>query len=790
MGRERSERTKRRYRRASFAFDVLLKTPGLDSMASGQGTTIGAGGMFVATKLPSPVGTTLDFQLVLHELGASVLSGSGEVRWVRASGACRRGERPGMGIAFRDLSADSVARIDRLVRMKADAAESRAAQAAGAREIFDGVDENELLSGISEAEPPAVETVAVPQADIDLALSRIFVESWPTKPPELPNQAGIKTDKLEKLPRAGVDSAPEVELDVAPGEAAFLFEDESGTALPEPEPAPSTDDLVPSEEVIVEILEEDMEVPEPAPLPPLDIKRRAAAQAPPSPPAPPPAPAPGTGADIVIGTPIAVPAEIDGKSFEEQVESAVDTMFDFLPVAKADPVVRKLSAPPAPPARPAAAPSRPKAETSTSARPTPPSLPPPTPAAPPAKPRTDPRAPRSTSMEEDFEQEVSEAVEARFTPGTAGKIGAPAASPAPKPAAPVRTQAPGPAKPDAIATARSPRADPTIPFDLPIEDDLEIVYGDIDADGDRDVEPDEEAAPPLARRARSAPVPQPARDSPTIPVPPPVRSTPAPPMKAPPPEPAAARNVPKAAPPSPAAQKAANPLAPLSMDPESLIAATPARRPPGSSPSAPVSLAPVSLAPAQPSRPKDGASKPAPPEPPAKKAAPAPPRSRGLAIIVVVGLLVVGAIGVGIVTRKQGGSDATPAPTPATIAPPPTEEPPPSPVPVPATPAIPSKRITKIDTSADAEGFHVLLSGDGTSFSFRTEAIDGPPRFVLELQAEGIDEKRTKIPVESKSVASIRVGRDPGIVRIVLDLKGRSPVEVKDRGAVLDVLVR
>ncbi len=70
---------------------------------------ISQGGVFVATYRLLPVGSRLALSFVLP--GGTEIRASGEVKWLRES-ACS-GERPGMGVAFSELSEDAILAIHR-----------------------------------------------------------------------------------------------------------------------------------------------------------------------------------------------------------------------------------------------------------------------------------------------------------------------------------------------------------------------------------------------------------------------------------------------------------------------------------------------------------------------------------------------------------------------------------------------------------------------------------------------------------------------------------------------------
>ena len=79
---------------------------------------ISAGGMFIRTTTPPPVGTVFDFELVLED-DARPVHGLGEVVWAREEDD--RFDRPaGMGVRFLSLEPESRERIDRMLAERPD----------------------------------------------------------------------------------------------------------------------------------------------------------------------------------------------------------------------------------------------------------------------------------------------------------------------------------------------------------------------------------------------------------------------------------------------------------------------------------------------------------------------------------------------------------------------------------------------------------------------------------------------------------------------------------------------
>ncbi len=103
---------RRKADRKSVGLLVKLNHPDLGNFVQGFATNISAGGMFIRSKKPHPVGTEVRFQVELAN-GARVMKGSAVVRWIRESGDPTGAA--GMGLQFRDVDADTQAVIDKML---------------------------------------------------------------------------------------------------------------------------------------------------------------------------------------------------------------------------------------------------------------------------------------------------------------------------------------------------------------------------------------------------------------------------------------------------------------------------------------------------------------------------------------------------------------------------------------------------------------------------------------------------------------------------------------------------
>jgi uncharacterized protein (TIGR02266 family) len=94
-------RSRRRHRRLTVRIDVEYATSEIHGRA--QATTLGAGGLFIATETPLPPGTVIAVSFSLPG-SAQRHRIVGHVVWRQSPGG-RAGPAPGMGIAFKDPAA-------------------------------------------------------------------------------------------------------------------------------------------------------------------------------------------------------------------------------------------------------------------------------------------------------------------------------------------------------------------------------------------------------------------------------------------------------------------------------------------------------------------------------------------------------------------------------------------------------------------------------------------------------------------------------------------------------------
>ena len=85
---------------------IRFKSASLDEFIGRYGADVSPGGIFIRTKQPVEVGTSLQFDFSLAD-GSSLLSGLGTVAWVRESDPARANSVPGMGLRFDKLTPES-----------------------------------------------------------------------------------------------------------------------------------------------------------------------------------------------------------------------------------------------------------------------------------------------------------------------------------------------------------------------------------------------------------------------------------------------------------------------------------------------------------------------------------------------------------------------------------------------------------------------------------------------------------------------------------------------------------
>jgi uncharacterized protein (TIGR02266 family) len=111
---------------------IKLKYPDVETFIQKYAVNISRGGIFIATRTPKPVGTSLKFEFVLAagENGVSIIRGEGQVLWTREFDPTQPSKAHGMGVKFTRLDAESQAIVDRALAFRAQQSEKAAERAA------------------------------------------------------------------------------------------------------------------------------------------------------------------------------------------------------------------------------------------------------------------------------------------------------------------------------------------------------------------------------------------------------------------------------------------------------------------------------------------------------------------------------------------------------------------------------------------------------------------------------------------------------------------------------------
>ncbi len=131
---------------------IRLKYPDVQSFVEKFAPNVSRQGIFISSKSPKPVGTSLRFELLLSDGKSRLMKGEGVVTWIREYDGDHPSRPHGMGVKFSRLDGESRRLLDRIEAWKQDR---------GVR-----TDDSELPSSSSSSVEPvsASESLPVPES--------------------------------------------------------------------------------------------------------------------------------------------------------------------------------------------------------------------------------------------------------------------------------------------------------------------------------------------------------------------------------------------------------------------------------------------------------------------------------------------------------------------------------------------------------------------------------------------------------------------------------------------------
>tara|TARA_R110002073_G_scaffold336372_1_gene532637 strand:+ start:63123 stop:65189 length:2067 start_codon:yes stop_codon:yes gene_type:complete len=112
-----AETNTRQASRAPVTLKIKFKSETLDQFIERYSVDISHGGIFIRTKDPLAVGTTLKFEFQLKD-ATPLIGGEGTVVWTREHDPTRTGVSPGMGVRFDKLPSESQKVLDQVLAKK------------------------------------------------------------------------------------------------------------------------------------------------------------------------------------------------------------------------------------------------------------------------------------------------------------------------------------------------------------------------------------------------------------------------------------------------------------------------------------------------------------------------------------------------------------------------------------------------------------------------------------------------------------------------------------------------
>src|SRR5436190_6066637 len=104
--------------RGPVSLRIKFRSATLDQFIERYGVDVSRGGIFIRTREPLAVGTSLRFDFQLQD-AAPLLAGEGTVVWIRENDPTRAGVTPGMGVRFDKLTPASQPVLEKILSEKA-----------------------------------------------------------------------------------------------------------------------------------------------------------------------------------------------------------------------------------------------------------------------------------------------------------------------------------------------------------------------------------------------------------------------------------------------------------------------------------------------------------------------------------------------------------------------------------------------------------------------------------------------------------------------------------------------
>ncbi|MCA9674031.1 MAG: TIGR02266 family protein, partial [Myxococcales bacterium] len=108
----------RQAKRTPVTLKIKFKSATLEEFIERYAVDVSHGGIFIRTKEPLAVGTTMKFEFQLKD-ASPLIGGEGTVVWTRENDPARPGVAPGMGVRFDRLADGSQAVLDKILAQKA-----------------------------------------------------------------------------------------------------------------------------------------------------------------------------------------------------------------------------------------------------------------------------------------------------------------------------------------------------------------------------------------------------------------------------------------------------------------------------------------------------------------------------------------------------------------------------------------------------------------------------------------------------------------------------------------------